>query len=311
MEKVTENETVEFKSPIKKRKSLKGYTGLFWILPGFVLLLIFSYYPALSSFFYSMTDWNAKLYNFIWFDNFKELFRDTIFLRSIGTSLLLTCTGIVIGNVATILLAELLFNLKSVKLGGVYRFLFVLPCLVPGIVTMLLWNKIIFAVNETGLANAVLMKLHIISEPLTWYASEKTVLISLILTNFPWVAGTSFLIYLAGLQNIPHEVIEAATLDGITLSKRILYIDMPFILGQIRYFLILGFIGGLQNYNMQLLFTKGGPFYASMVPGYYIYWQAFNNTRFGYACACGIVMFVIIFAITLLTNKLKTSEDVM
>ena len=89
---------------------------------------------------------------------------------------------------------------------------------------------------------------------MTWYAGEKTVLISLILTNFPWVAGTSFLIYLAGLQNIPHEVIEAATLDGITLPKRILYIDMPFILGQIRYFLILGFIGGLQNYNMQLLF---------------------------------------------------------
>lgn len=311
MEKVKESEVAEQKFPINKRKALKGYAGLLWILPGFVLLLIFSYYPALSSFFYSMTDWNAKLYNFIWFDNFKELFRDTIFLKSIGTALLLTCTGIVIGNVATIILAELLFNLRSPRLGGVYRFLFVLPCLVPGIVTMLLWNKIIFAVNETGLANAILLKLHLISEPLTWYADEKMVLISLILTSFPWVAGTSFLIYLAGLQNIPHEVIEAATLDGITLPKRILYIDMPFILGQIRYFLILGFIGGLQNYNMQLLFTKGGPFYASMVPGYYIYWQAFNNTRFGYACACGIVMFVIIFAITLLTNKLKTSEDVM
>ncbi len=311
MEKVKESEVAEQKSSINKRKALKGYAGLLWILPGFVLLLIFSYYPALSSFFYSMTDWNAKLYDFIWFDNFKELFRDTIFLKSIGTALLLTCTGIVIGNVATIILAELLFNLRSPRLGGVYRFLFVLPCLVPGIVTMLLWNKIIFAVNETGLANAILLKLHLISEPLTWYADEKMVLISLILTSFPWVAGTSFLIYLAGLQNIPHEVIEAATLDGITLPKRILYIDMPFILGQIRYFLILGFIGGLQNYNMQLLFTKGGPFYASMVPGYYIYWQAFNNTRFGYACACGIVMFVIIFAITLLTNKLKTSEDVM
>ena len=137
MEKVKESEIAEQKSPINKRKKLKGYAGLLWILPGFVLLLIFSYYPAVSSFFYSMTDWNAKLYSFIWFDNFKELFRDTIFLKSIGTALLLTCTGIVIGNVATILLAELLFNLRSPRLGGVYRFLFVLPCLVPGIVTML------------------------------------------------------------------------------------------------------------------------------------------------------------------------------
>lgn len=302
-------EVTDDKKKIRKRWSQFG--GLLWILPGFVLLLIFSYYPPISSFYYSLTDWNASRAEFIGLANFKELFQDEIFLNSIKTALILTCSGIVVGNVATIVLAELLFNLKGPKLGSAYRFLFVLPCLVPGIVTMLLWNKIIFAVDEDGLMNAILMGLGLIKEPLAWYAGENTVLISLILTNFPWVAGTSFLIYLAGLQNIPTEIIEASKLDGITIWKRIIHIDFPFLLGQIRYFLILGFIGGLQNYNMQLLFTKGGPFYKSMVPGYYIYWQAFNNTRFGYACACGIVMFVIIFALTLLVNKLKTSEDVM
>lgn len=295
----------------KKKKKWKEFGGLLWILPGFVLLLIFSYYPPIASFYYSLTDWNAKRAEFIGFANFTELFHDTIFLNSIKTSLVLTCTGILLGNVATIVLAELLFNLKGQRLGGAYRFLFVLPCLVPGIVTMLLWNKIIFAVNDAGLMNTILLGLGLIKEPLAWYAGENTVIVSLILTNFPWVAGTSFLIYLAGLQNIPAEIIEAATLDGITIWKRIIHIDFPFLLGQIRYFLILGFIGGLQNYNMQLLFTKGGPFYKSMVPGYYIYWNAFNNTRFGYACACGIVMFFIIFVLTLLVNKLKSSEDVM
>jgi raffinose/stachyose/melibiose transport system permease protein len=209
------------------------------------------------------------------------------------------------------MLAELLFNLKHKKASSAYRFLFVLPCLVPGIVTMLLWNKIVFAVNETGVVNAILLKIGLIDNPLTWYASEKMVLPSLILTNFPWVAGTSFLIYLAGLQSIPESIIEAAELDGITKFKRIIYIDFAYIRGQIKYFVILGFIGGLQNYSMQLLFTKGGPFYKSMVPGYYIYWQAFNNSRFGYACACGVIMFILIFSITLLTNKMKTSEEVM
>jgi ABC-type sugar transport system permease subunit len=213
--------------------------------------------------------------------------------------------------VATITLAELLFNLRSKKLSSIYRFLFVLPCLVPGIVTMLLWNKIVFAVDETGLANAILLKLGAISEPLTWYAGESTVLPSLILTNFPWVAGTSFLIYLAGLQNIPGEILEAAQLDGITMLKRIFYIDFAYLRGQIKYFAVLGFIGGLQNYTMQLLFTKGGPYYKSMVPGYYIYWQAFNNSRFGYACACGVVLAVMIFTITLVVNRMKSSEEVM
>lgn len=291
-----------------KRKDLEGFL---WILPGFILLLIFSYYPPISAFFYSLTNWNGTRAGFIFFDNYKELFQDTIFLKSILTAVFLTVTGIVLGNIATIILAELLFNLRSKKSSGVYRFLFVLPCLVPGIVTMLLWNKIVFAVNETGLANAILLKLGLIETPLTWYAGESTVLLSLILTNFPWVAGTSFLIYLAGLQNIPEEVLEAAKLDGITKLKRIFYIDFAFLRGQIKYFAILGFIGGLQNYNMQLLFTKGGPYYKSMVPGYYIYWQAFNNSRFGYACACGVVMAILIFAITLAVNRMKSSEEVM
>ncbi len=292
-----------------KKYNKKGLWGLLWLLPGLVLILVFSYYPLFSAFYYSLTDWNGKLATFIGFDNFAELFKDTIFLNSIKTTLILTCSGILLGNVATFILAEFLFNLKGEKIGGIYRFLFVLPCLVPGIVNMLLWNKIIFAVNDAGLINKILLSVGFIKEPLTWYAGEDTVLISLILTNFPWVAGTSFLIYLAGLQNIPDSILEAAKLEGITIIKRIFWIDLPYLMGQIRYFLMLGFIGGLQNYSMQLLFTKGGPFYASMVPGYYIYWNAFNNMRYGYACACGVVMFVIIFTLTLLLNKLKSSED--
>ncbi|ABX41394.1 carbohydrate ABC transporter permease [Lachnoclostridium phytofermentans] len=299
------------KNKIKRKYKLRDYEAFLWILPGIVLLLIFSYYPPISAFFYSLTDWNANRANFIGLQNFKELLTDQIFWNALKTSIFLTVVGILVGNIATIFLAELLFNLKRKKASSTYRFLFVLPCLVPGIVTMLLWNKIIFAVNETGLANAILMKIGLIDNPLTWYAGDKTVLLSLILTNFPWVAGTSFLIYLAGLQGIPESIIEAAELDGITILKRIRYIDFAYIRGQIKYFLILGFIGGLQNYSMQLLFTKGGPFYKSMVPGYYIYWQAFNNTRFGYACACGVVMFVIIFSVTIFTNKMKSSEEVM
>lgn len=299
----------EEKKQSKKRKGLGQYWGLVWILPGFALLLIFSYYPPIASFYFSLTDWNAQKAAFIGFSNFKELFADAIFMNSIKTTFLLTVSGMLLGNIFTVLLAELLFNLRDKKVMGVYRFLFVLPCLVPGIVTMLLWNKIIFAVGDDGLVNTILMGLKLIDEPLTWYADENLVLASLILTNFPWVAGTSFLIYLAGLQNIPTEIIEASKIEGLGTFRRIFYIDFPYMLGQIRYFMILGFIGGLQNYNMQLLFTKGGPSYKSMVPGYYIYWQAFNNRRFGYACACGVVMFILIMAITLVVNKLKTSED--
>lgn len=287
----------------------KGFWGLVWILPGFALLCIFSYYPPIRAIIYSFTDWNGETSAFIGFGNYVTLFKDTLFWKSFGNATLLTLSGMVLGNLMTILLAELLHNTRFKKTSSAFRFCFILPCLVPGIVTMLLWSNIIFSASDGGLMNTVLMKLHLIKKPLTWYYGTDTVLYSLVLTGFPWVGGTSFLIYLAGLQNIPDSVVEAARLDGITTWKRLIHIDFPYLLGQLKYFLILGVIGGLQNYNLQFLITRGGPNNASMVPGYYIYNQAFNYGKFGYACAVGSFIFVILLAFTIVTNRMRTTED--
>ena len=289
----------------------KGFWGLMWILPGIVMLLLFSYYPPIRAILYSFTDWNGE--SAIWngFSNYVALFKDTLFWKAFLNSVVLTLTGMVLGNVMTILLAELLHNSRFKKTSSIFRFFFILPCLVPGIVTMLLWANIIFAASDAGLMNTVLMKLHLIKEPLTWYYGTDTVLYSLILTGFPWVGGTSFLIYLAGLQNIPESVVEAARLDGISTFKRLIHIDFPYLLGQLKYFLILGVIGGIQNYNLQFMITKGGPNYSSMVPGYYIYYQAFNYGKFGCACSVGVFLFVLLLAFTIFTNKrMRTTEDI-
>lgn len=274
------------------------------------MLCVFSYYPPIRAIIYSFTDWNGETSAFIGLANYATLFRDNLFWKAFGNSVLLTVSGMIFGNVMTILLAELLHNTRFAKTSSAFRFCFILPCLVPGIVTMLLWSKIIFNASDSGLLNTVLLKLHLIKKPLTWYYGSKTVLYSLVLTGFPWVGGTSFLIYLAGLQNIPESVVEAARLDGISTWKRLIHIDFPYLLGQIKYFLILGVIGGLQNYNLQFLITRGGPNNASMVPGYYIYNQAFNYGRFGYACAVGAFIFVILLVFTILTNRMRTTEDI-
>ena len=288
----------------------KGFWGLIWILPGFALLLIFSYYPPIKAIIYSFTDWNGTFANWNNFENFVTLFTDTRFWDSFKNALILTLSGMILGNLFTIFLAELLHNCAFRKISAFFRFFFILPALVPGIVTNLLWARIIFSATPDGLINAFLMSLNLIEEPLTWYYGSETVLYSLVLTGFPWVAGTSFLIYLAGLQNIPESIVEAARLDGITTAKRLVYIDFPYLLGQIKYFLILGVIQGLQNYNLQFLITRGGPNNASMVPGYYIYYMAFNNGMFGYACSIGVFLFLILFVFTLYTNKkMRTTED--
>lgn len=104
-------------------------------------------------------------------------------------------------------------------------------------------------------------------------------------------------------MNIPTEVVESSLLDGCSTLRRIFVIDLPTILGQIRYFLIMGIIGALQDYSLQLMLTSGGPGYSTTVPGYYMYLEAFTANRMGYACAIGTTLFLIIFIITAFTYK--------
>ncbi len=296
----------------KKRFSFRrsGFEGLLWILPAAVLLLIFSYYPPLDAFYHSLTDWNGTTANFIGFDNFTRVFHDGLFWRSFGTMFFLTITCMVIGNVCTLILAELIYNNKSMHMSAFFRFMYVLPAIIPGIVTIMLWGKVILTGSPDGIMNTVLGWFGV--APQGWFYAENTVLASIIIYGFPWMGGTSFLIYLAGLNGIDESIIEAAKLDGITTFRRIVSIDLPMIRGQLKYFLIMGLIGGIQGYTLQYAITNGGPgdSYVSMVPGYYMYKAAINDSEYGYACAMGVIMFVIILVITIVNNKfVKTEED--
>lgn len=159
------------------------------------------------------------------------------------------------------------------------------------------------------------------AKPIEWLQSRNTVIvfISIFLYGFPWMGGTSFLIYLAGLNGIDESIIEASRLDGVSTFKRIFVIDLPMIKGQLKYFLVMGFIGGLQNYSMQYAITNGGPGEVinsmqsgTMVPGFYIYRLITGSSRigaYGYASAMGMVLFIIIMIITVINNKLLKTEE--
>ena len=279
----------------KKSFRRSGFEGLIWIAPAFVLMLIFSYYPPVDAFYHSLTNWNGTTASWIGLKNFTRLFQDTLFWRSCWTMVVLTLSCMLIGNICTIVLAELIYNCSNKRMSSFYRFMFVIPAIIPGIVTIMLWGKFILSGQSNGVLN-----------------SEDTVLWSIILYGFPWMGGTSFLIYLAGLNNIPESVVEASKLDGIGTFKRVLFIDLPMLKGQIKYFLIMGLIGGIQGYTLQYAITNGGPgdSYASMVPGYYMYKAAINDSEYGYSCAMGVVLFLMILIITIINNKfIKTEED--
>ena len=299
------------KSSVKRKGAWKSsqYWGLLWILPAFALVAVFRYYPIGSAFYYSLTDWTGgENYSFLGFANYAELLSTPIFYRSFLQMAAFTLSCMLVGNISTIILAEVIFNLKSSRISSVFKFLFVLPAMVPGTVVVFLWGKFILSGADNGLLNSFIALFG--AEPIQWFADERTVFWAIILYEFPWVGGTSFLIYLAGMYNIPDSVIEASKLDGLSTLGRVFQIDLPLIRGQLKYFIVMGIIQGVQGYTLQYSIINPTADYmqGAMVPGYYMYYEAFERIRYGYTCAIGIVLFLIILIITIINNKFIKSE---
>ena len=274
-----------------------------WLLLPLLAVTIFCLYPACSAIIRSFMDWTPTKSEWIWFGNYKELFTDALFGKAFGNMLILVACSLVTGNVMTLLLAELLFNLRFFKLEKVYRYLFLLPALVPGMVSVLLWKNVILYGSADGLMNTILGWFNI--EPSGWYFDKGQVILSMVLTNFPWVGGVSFLIYLSGLQSIPDSVYEAGELEGLSAFKRVIYIDLPLLVSQIRYFIIIGLINGVQVYDLQLILGLSPVDGASTVPGYLLYHYTFGTTRYGYAASIGVVLFLITLTLSTISNKIS------
>ncbi len=286
----------------------KNYVGYVMIAPLFVGLLIFAYYPPIYGFILSLFEKGQTGANFVGFGNYIRLFQDEIFLNSIPTMFKIAIPQLLISVIVPLICAELVFAVASERLQGAYRMLLLLPMIAPGVVGTLIWKAIYDPAN--GVMTNIVRFLGIISADtnIDWLGDSAYVIFSIIFMGFPWIGGTNVLIYLAGLNALSGEIIESTRLDGASTFRRIISIDLPLLLGQIRYFLVFGLIGAFQDYSVQILLTGGGPGYDTYVPGYYMYHQAFMFYNKYYASAIGFFLFVVIMIITLIVNKF-TNKD--
>jgi raffinose/stachyose/melibiose transport system permease protein len=314
---MTEQLTVETREvplapPTRRQRTLwddvrrKGHLYLF-LVPTFIFLLAFMYYPAFTAIRLSFFSWDGfSDPRWIGLGNFERMFGNSIMRESIRVMLILAVARVVIIITTPLLAAELVFHLMSQRWQYWYRVIFVVPLVVPDVVTYLIWQ---FIFNPSvGLANVLLQNVGLDFLANNWLGSHRTVLMSLILVGFPWIAGINFLIYLAGLQNIPGEVLDAASVDGATGFRRFWMVDLHLIMGQIKLLVILSVIFSLQSFVLILIMTNGGPGYSSMVPGLLMYQAAFQDGNFGYACAVGTALFIVIFALTYINMRYIRSE---
>ncbi len=205
------------------------------------------------------------------------------------------------------MVAELVFNLKRERAKYRYRILFVLPMVVPGLVSVMIWKFIYHGMPTIGVLNRLLGVLGLEHLQRAWLADTKTVIPALLFIFFPWVSGWPFMIFYAGLQQISTEVLDAAVIDGCNIWKRIVRIDVPLLVTSIRLIAIQTMIGTIQEFSFVLLMTLGGPAKASLVPGLLLYLNAFRGDYMGYGAAIGVAMFVVILTLTLLSFKYMSS----
>ncbi|MGH2558380.1 MAG: carbohydrate ABC transporter permease [Thermomicrobiales bacterium] len=279
------------------------------LVPCFTLLIIFNYYPAFLALWGSIFTLDyGREGEYVGLKNFRDMLGDPTFRASVRNVVALTLFGTITAVTIPVFVAEWIFRLKSQRAQYLYRIVMVWPAIVPGLISLLLWQFIYDP--YAGLLNAILDAVGLDRwATKAWLADPDLALYALMGSSFPFVGGIGVLIYLAGLQNIPGELFDAAALDGASGLRRFFSIDLPLIKGQIRLNLVLSIITGLQVITGPLVLTNGGPVDTTMVPGLYMYQQAFNYGRLGYASAMGVVVFIAIFALTVLNLTFFKDKD--
>ena len=295
---------VRKKSPYRAQ----AITGLMMVLPTFVFLGVFKFFPTFSSFFYSLTKWNGFTGPiFVGTRNFVKLFSDEVFYKSLQNVSIWTVIYCFQCIIPPLFAAELIFHSKHNRMQYIYRVLLILPMVVPEIVNQLVWQFIYD--GDIGVINQLLRALGIGQFARNWLGESETALYSLIFMNFPWIHAFNMLLMFAGLQSIPQGVLESATIDGLGTWGKIRYMHLPFLVSQIRVAIILAIIACLQTVTAPLVMTSGGPGYATYVPALHMYLSAFSNSNFGYAMAQATVLFAIIMVLTAMSNFMKSQTD--
>ncbi|RCW62461.1 carbohydrate ABC transporter permease [Halanaerobium sp. ST460_2HS_T2] len=278
-----------------------------FLIPIFVSVALFRYVPTFMAIFRSFFYWDGRnISKFIGFSNYIDLINDGVFIKSLKNILVFSGVRLVFIILFSFVAAELIYNLNSKKWSYRWKVLFVAPMVVPWTVTLLIWQFIYSP--QVGMLNNLLNSFGLDFLTQAWLGNSSTALISVAMVQFPFVATIQFLIIVSGLQNIPEAVKESAILDGATTIRRIISIDIPILKPQLILASLLTLINSFQRFAIFQVLTKGGPGNATQVPGYYLYQNAFNYGRFGYASAIGVILMLMLLAISYFNIRNMNSE---
>lgn len=245
---------------------------------------------------------------FVGLDNFRRMFSEGYFLIGMKNLVLLIVTGVLKVLTMPLIAAWLVYAVNGNKRKYMYRFLFVLPVVVPGVVMAMTWQKIYDP--NIGLLNEVLGVLGMSGLQQVWLGNAKTAIWAIIFMGFPFISAMAFLVYYGGFINIGKEIEESARVDGANRHQIFWKIQLPMIKPQLSIMITLTLIGVMQDFNNIYIMTGGGPGTSTYVPALELYLNVAQFGRYGYACALGVVLFAFTMAITLINMRLTREKEV-
>ena len=319
----------------------------FFIIPTLLLIALFQYYPASSGIFHSLFRWNGSdISEFVGFENYTDLLKNLEFWNSFKLAFILGFWN-VIKMIPALLVAVSIHRCTSEKMQFFYRTLFVVPMVIPWLITVLIWRSFFFEATAgylnqfldwtglmtllqhggnfvaakladpgtTGLAKAVLESFDWLtafkagSAP-AWLGDPKIIIIACVVWGFPWVGSFAVLTHLAKLQNISKDIYEAADIDGANWWTRFTKIELPLLMGSIYLLLVFAIIDTIKDAGMILALAgiTGGPGGKATVPALFMLRKAFMDQQMGYACAVGIVLTVVVLLLQKICNMLLQGE---
>jgi multiple sugar transport system permease protein len=282
-----------------RRAKREALTGLLLILPWVIGFLAFTAGPMAISLLLSLTKWDLlSPPAFIGFSNFKQLVADRLFWKALYNTLVYTIVNVPLSLAGSLSLA-LILN-RRVPGVSIFRTLFYLPELTPIVATSIIWSWILN--THFGIVNYALSRLGLPAVP--WLESTTWALPSLVLMSLWTIGGSRMLIFLAGLQGIPEELLEAAALDGASAWARLLHITLPLLAPVVFFNFLLAVIGSFQVFTPAYVVTNGGPADSTLVYVLYLFRNAFQYFRMGYASGMAWLMLVFLLGFARLQFRL-------
>lgn len=281
----------------------KYRAGILFLLPALVLYAVFMIYPFLQSIYFSFTDWNGVLpqKTFVGLDNYRRLIQDDLLWSSLGHTLI----WVVIGTTGPLVLGLLLAVLLWRRPRGftLFRTVYFMPQVLSSVVIAIVWGWIynpVFGILNRGLDAVGLDALS-----RGWLGDPDLALYAVLIAAMWAETGFVFVVFLAGLQNVSKDLLEAATLDGANAWQRFRNVTVPQLANVVNVVTALLLIGGFSVFDIVFAMTGGGPANATEVIATYTYKEAFTQNRIGYAATLSLVITAISLVASVVFIRLR------